>query len=105
MSFPKNIDNNGKDISKNLSGKYSQKLLDHDKQSAVDALKTSSKRIIQKTAEAAGDLTGNKIANIITKVSRNSLQNNSETITNEHDRKETLKDMYLQKNDRKLLMV
>ena len=29
-------------ISKNLSSKYSQKLLDHAKQSATDALKTAS---------------------------------------------------------------
>ena len=39
----KNIGNN---ISKNLSSKYSQKLLDHAKQSATDVLKTASKRAI-----------------------------------------------------------
>ena len=50
-----------------MSGKYSQNLLDHGKQSATDALKTSSKRTIQKTAEA-GDLIGNSIAGRITKV-------------------------------------
>ena len=38
-------------IIKNLSGKYTQKLSDHAKKSATDALKTSSKRVIQKTAE------------------------------------------------------
>ena len=38
----------GKNISKSLSGKYSPKRLDHDKQSAIDALKTSSKTVIQK---------------------------------------------------------
>ena len=38
-------------IIKNLSGKYTQKLSDHTKKSATDALKTSSKRVIQKTAE------------------------------------------------------
>ena len=48
--------NIGKNISKNLSSKYSQKLLDHAKQSATDALKTGSKRAIQKTAEATGNL-------------------------------------------------
>ena len=36
----------GKNIIKNVSGKYSQKLLDRIKQSATDALKTSSKRVI-----------------------------------------------------------
>ena len=53
LSFSKNIGNNlGKNISKSLSGKYSsgmrQKLLDYAKQAATDALKTSSKRVIQK---------------------------------------------------------
>ena len=42
------------------------------KQSATDSLNTSSKRVIQKTAEATGDLTINKIADKITKVSKNS---------------------------------
>ena len=37
-----------KNISKNLGSQYSQKLLDHAKQSATDALKTISKREIQK---------------------------------------------------------
>ena len=44
--------NFGKNISKNLKGKYNQKLFDHAKQSATDTLKTSSKRVIQKTADA-----------------------------------------------------
>ena len=53
LSFAKNMGKNfGKNISKNLKGKYNQKLFDHAKQSATDALKTSSKRVIQKTAEA-----------------------------------------------------
>ena len=38
--------------SKNLNGKYSQKPLDHAKQSAADALKTTSKGAIQITKEA-----------------------------------------------------
>ena len=51
----------GKSISRNLSSKYSRKLLDHAKQSPADTLKTDSKRAVQKTAEATGDLIGNKI--------------------------------------------
>ena len=43
--------NIGKNVSKNLSGKYSHKLLDHAKQSTTDALKTISKRVIQKMLE------------------------------------------------------
>ena len=71
-----------------LSGKYSQKILDHAKKSATDALKTS-RRFIQKTACATGYLIGNKIANQITKVSKSFQQNNSETITNERDKERT----------------
>ena len=40
--------NINKHISKNMSVKYSQILLDHPKKSAPDALKTTLKRIIQK---------------------------------------------------------
>ena len=96
--------NNGENIGKNLSGKYSQKLLDHAKISATDALKTSSKRVIQKTAEATGDLIGNKIADRTTKSSKDSQQNNSETVTNQPDKKSTKTKIYLQKKDKKLLM-
>ena len=71
MSFVKSIGRNiGKNVGKHLSGKYSQKLLDHDKQSATDAFKTASKRAIQKTTEATSVLIGKEIANRITKVSR-----------------------------------
>ena len=41
-------------------------------------LKTTSERAIQNTVEATGNLIGSKIADKITRVSRNS-QNNSET--------------------------
>ena len=67
-----------------MSGKYIQKLLDHAKKSITDALKTSSKRVIQKTAETSYDLIGNKTANKIKRVSKNSQQNNSETVKNEN---------------------
>ena len=63
MSFPENM-------GKNLSNKYSQKLLDSAKKSSTDVIKTASKRDIQKAAEAAGDLIGNKIANKVTSVSK-----------------------------------
>ena len=59
-----------KNISKFLTGEYGQKLLDPSKQSATDALKTSSKRFIQKTAESTGEMIGNKIANKITKTQK-----------------------------------
>ena len=42
------------------------------KKSATGAIKTASKRAIQKTAEATGYLIGNKIADKITSVSKKS---------------------------------
>ena len=66
LSFGKKYGENiGKNISKNLGGNYSQKLLDHAKQSTTDTLKTTVKRVIQ-----FGDLIGNKIADIVAKVLR-----------------------------------
>ena len=47
----------------------------------ADALKTASKRAIQKTAESTGDLIGNKIADKITSISKKpvkELSNNDE---------------------------
>ena len=73
LSLAKNMGRNIREIiSKNLSGKYSQKLLDHAKQPATDTLQTSSKRVIQKTAKATGDLICNKTAYKILKISKTS---------------------------------
>ena len=59
VSFTKNMSKNiGKNITKNFSGKHSQNILDYTKKVATDALKTSSKRAIQKRAEATGNLIG-----------------------------------------------
>ena len=83
--------NIGKNISKSLSGTHSQKLL-------YRAKKTSSKRVIQKIAEATGDLNSNKIATKITKVSTKLQRNNPETVTNDNDKeipKETPKGRYI----------
>ena len=95
LSCAKNI---GKNTSKKLGGKYSQKLLDHAKQSATDAIKTTSKRVIQKTAEQL-DSIGNKIADRITKVYKTFSQNNSEMTADEHV-KEIPKERYVSPGQR-----
>ena len=47
LSLAKNMEKHiGKNISKCLSGKYSQKRVNHAKQSVTDAPKTASKRVI-----------------------------------------------------------
>ena len=76
LSFAKNV-------GKSLSNKYGQKRLDSAKKYITDAIKTASKRAIQKTAEATGDLIDNKIADKITSISMKKstkeLPNNNET--------------------------
>ena len=49
--------------------------------------------MIQKTAESTVNLTGNNITDRITKVSKTSQKNSSETVTDEHG-KETPKERY-----------
>ena len=69
-------------MGKTLSNKYGQELLYSTKKSTADAIKTASKREIQKTAGATGRLIGNKIADKITsfskKKSTQELNNNDE---------------------------
>ena len=68
MSFAKNI-------RKNLSNKYSQKIIDKPKKSKMNAIKTASKRTTQKTAGTTGGLIGNKIADKMTSISKKSTKN------------------------------
>ena len=67
LSFAKNM-------GKSLSSKYGLELLNSNKKSATDAIKTVSKRAIQKTAGATGDLIGNKIGDKITSISKKSVK-------------------------------
>ena len=55
---------------RNMSNKYREKLLDTAKKSTTDAIKTASKRAIQKTSVATGDLIGNKTADKINSISK-----------------------------------
>ena len=77
LSFAKNM-------GKHLSNKYSQKLFDGAKKSTTVAIKTASKRAIQKIEEATGDLIGNKIADKITSISKKPSNNNNNNNNNEY---------------------
>ena len=72
LSFARNIGTHAPKVAKNMSNKYSQKLVDTAKKPAADAIKTASKIAIQKTAEATGDLVGDKIADKIISASKKS---------------------------------
>ena len=72
-------------MGKNLNNKYGQKLLDSAKKSTTDAIKTTSKIAIQKTAEATGDLDGNKIADKITSKKSSAEQRSTELHSKNND--------------------
>ena len=83
-----------KNMGKTLSNKYGQKLLDSAKKSTTDVIKSASKRAIQKTAKAAGDLIGNKIADKMTSVPKKP----AKELTN--DETATLKKRYISLEER-----
>ena len=49
-------------FAKKIGNKYGKKIMDAATKIGIDAAQTASKRVYQKTAEATGDLIGNKIA-------------------------------------------
>ena len=89
-----------------MSDKYSQKLVYTAKKSLTEAIKTASKRAIQKTAEATEDLVGNKIADKITSASKKSLKKpHDEEIQSTEVNNEIPKERYISpKKGNKLLM-
>ena len=56
--------------------KYGKKLIDTATKTRIDATKTASKRVAQKTPEATGDLIGNKRADKITSVGKSKEKTN-----------------------------
>ena len=93
-------------MGKNVSNKYGKKLLDSAKKSKTDAIKTASKRAIQKTAEAISDLIGNTIADKITSVwekSTKELHNKDET-KEEDVEKSTLNKRYISPEERQQII-
>ena len=57
-------------FARKFGDKYGKKLMDTATKTGIDAAKTTSKRVVQKTAEAKGDLIGNKIADQITSIGK-----------------------------------
>ena len=93
-----------KNIGKNLSNKYSQKFLDSAKKCAIDAIKTPSKRAIQKITKATGDLIGNKIANKITSVSKKSTKELPNDETKVDVERTTPKKRYISSEERQKII-
>ena len=96
LSFAKSIGTHTTKVAKSMSNKYSQKLLNSAKISTTDAIKTTSKRAIQKTAEATGDLIGNKISDKITSISKSLKELHSKEINStEEANNEIPKERYI----------
>ena len=53
-------------FARKFGDKYGKKLMDTATTTGIDTAKTASKRVVQKTAGATGDLIGNRIADKIT---------------------------------------
>ena len=87
MSFARNIGNKyGKkifDVSKSIKNKYGKKILDNSLSAGKDVAKIAGKKLLTKSAEATGDLIGNKIADRITKCARNKKQKEDDRIMEE----------------------
>ena len=69
--------------------------MDTATKTGMDAAKTASKRVVQKSAEATGDLIGNKIADKMTSIGK----------PKEKGKTKEIEEIYIhQKKDNKLLM-
>ena len=87
MSSAKNIRNKYRkkffDKSMDVGKKYGNKLLDNSISAGKDFAKIAGKKVLTKSAEATGDMIGNKIADRITKSSRNKAQKEDDRIMEE----------------------
>ena len=81
-------------FAKNFGNKYGKKLIDTATKTGIDAAKTASKRVVQKTAKATGDLIRNEIADKINSIGK----------PKEKETKKQKKFIFHQKKDNKLLM-
>ena len=57
-------------FARQLGDKYGKKVMNTGTKTGIDAAKTASTRVVQKTAEATGDLIRNKIADKITSLGK-----------------------------------
>ena len=57
-------------FARTFGDKYGKKLMDPATKTGIDAANTASKRVVEKTTEATGDLIGNKIADKITSMGK-----------------------------------
>ena len=65
-----------------------RKLMDTATKTGIDAAKTASKRVVQKPAEATGDLIGNKIVDKITSVGKSKSKQKKDEMNEMNEKEE-----------------
>ena len=75
-------------FTKNFGDNYGKKLMDNATKTGIDASKTAFKRVVQKTAEATGDLIGNKTADKITSVDKSKSKTKKDEINEMNETEE-----------------
>ena len=70
-------------FAKNIGKKYGKKILDNSISAGKDFVKIAGKKVLTKIVEATGNLIGNKIADRITKSTRNKAQEEDDRIMEE----------------------
>ena len=91
MSFARNIGNKygrkmfdkSLHVGKSMKKKYGKKILDNSLSADKDFAKIAGKKVLTKSAETTSDLIGNKIADRITKSTRNKVQKEDDRIMEE----------------------
>ena len=67
-------------VARKFGDEYGKKLMDTVTKTGIDATKTASNRVVQKTAEATGDLIGNKITDEINSIGKSKEKKKTEEI-------------------------
>ena len=80
----------GTDAAKKFGDKYGKNLVDTAKKKGIDAAKIAPRRVVQKTAEATGDMIGNNLPNKITSLgkSKNKEKEKKDEINETNDTEE-----------------
>ena len=81
--YGKKIFDKSIDVGKSMKKKYGKKILDNSISAGKDFAKIVGKKLLTECAEATGDLIGNKIADRITKSTRNKDQKEDDRIMEE----------------------
>ena len=81
-------------FTRKFSDEYGKKLMDTAAKTGIDAAKPASKRVVQKTAEAAGDLIRDKIADKITSLGK----------TKSKEREDEIQEIYIPQEKRRQII-